>query len=358
MKTPEQAESSKPARSRRRNYGAKILLLSVTVGLCLLMMEWTIRRLFPYYRPGTQIPFQLTTNGVPLGPAMQTVRQSTPKGDFDSFVRFNQYGFRDGKDLREAKEVDWFALGDSYTLGWGVEEEERFANRLEQAFKTNGIPSRVFNIAIPENIIGYQRLLNYAESRGAKVGHLIVGLCMENDLRDYTDGMSDWDPMRKPVSAVSTKESARRWLKSHSALYIASSFALQRLSLARGLLERAGVARDIDALTGNNEWSETVLKSSRNELVKLVAGRDALILIIPSRHLWHGPRQETERRVHESFVSLLREAGLQVLDIKNAIESEGDPMSCYFKTDSHWNARGHDVAARELFRAIRAREPK
>ena len=70
------------------------------------------------------------------------------------------------------------------------------------------------------------------------------------------------------------------------------------------------------------------------------------------------PVQRFFRSLELSFVGLLREAGLPVLDVKSAIESEGDPMSCHFKTDPHWNARGHAVAARELFRAIRARGPK
>ena len=169
-----------------RSAAAKLLLLTVTALICLALLELAVRRLFPYYSPSAQIPFRLAAKGMALGPAGQTVRMATPKGDYNSVLRFNEEGFRDGKSLATA--ADWFALGDSYTMGWGVAEEERFSDRLEQQFKTNGIPARVFNIAIPDNIIGYGRLLNYAESRGAKVRHLVVGICMENDLRDYSDG--------------------------------------------------------------------------------------------------------------------------------------------------------------------------
>jgi len=45
---------------------------------------------------------------------------------------------------------------------------------------------------------------------------------------------------------------------------------------------------------------------------------------------------------------------LKVLDLKPAFESQGDPMNLYYKTDPHWNPRGHAVAARELFKAIKA----
>ena len=100
------------------------------------------------------------------------------------------------------------------------------------------------------------------------------------------------------------------------------------------------------------------MNTSRDELVKLVAGRDALVLIIPSRNLWHGDYIATEQRVHEAFIRMLREAGLTVVDARPLLEASGDPLGCYFKTDPHWNARGHAIAGRELFKAIQERAPK
>lgn len=345
-----------PKVSRARRAAARMLLLAVTLLVGLAVMEWAVRRLFPYFSPTAQVPFRLAAEGLALGPAGQTVRMATPKGDYNSTLRFNEDGFRDGKRLQEATDSDWFALGDSYTMGWGVEEEERFSNQLEHEFKAHGLPARVFNIAIPDNLIGYGRLLRYAESRGAKVRQMVVGICMENDLRDYRDGRGAWDMVDPGPS--SKKEAAREWLKHHSALYIAASYGLQRFALTRKLLNKLGVARSIDELTGHNEWNETVLQTTRDELLKVVAGRDALILIIPSRNLWHGAYVATEQRIHESFIGMLREAGLRVVDVRPMLEAEGDPLGCYFKTDPHWNARGHAIAGRELFKAIQDGAPK
>jgi hypothetical protein len=210
----------------------------------------------------------------------------------------------------------------------------------------------VFNIAIPDNLIGYQRLLAYAESRGAKVRKLIVGICMENDLRDYRDGQGAWDVVDMPTHFG--KERMRTWFKSHSALYIAASFWLQRIPLTRKLMHKVGVARSIDELTGHNDWDEMVLQTSRDQVVKLAAGRQALILIIPTRNLWHGEYMQVERRIHEAFIQMLRQAGLEVVDAKPALEESGDPLGGYFTTDPHWNARGHAAAARALFKALQA----
>jgi hypothetical protein len=190
MTQDETGDASAPKGSKIRSAAAKALLLTATALICLAVLEFAVRWLFPYFSPSAQIPFHLVTKGMALGPAGQTVRMATPKGDYDSTLRFNEDGLRDVKSLREAAPGDWFALGDSYTLGWGVEEDQRFSNQLEQRFKTNGMSARVFNVAIPDNIIGYGRLLKYAESRGPKIQQMVVGICMENDLRDYTDGKS------------------------------------------------------------------------------------------------------------------------------------------------------------------------
>ena len=350
------ANVSRPKGSKMRSAAAKGLLLAVSLLICLALLEVAVRRLFPYFRPSAQVPFRLAAKGMALGPAGRRSGWRRRKGITICLCGLTKLAFVTGNLCKRQRRRIGLPWATPTRLGWGVEEEERFSNRLEQEFKTNGINARVFNIAIPDNIIGYGRLLRYAESRGAKVSRLIVGLCMENDLMDYRDGKGAWDLIDLPAS--SKKEAAREWLKKHSALYIAASYELQRIPLTRSLLHKIGIARSIDELTGHNEWNETVLKTSRDELVKLVAGRDALILIIPSRNLWHGDYIQTERRVHETFVRMLREAGLNVLDLKPSLEASGDPLSCYFKSDPHWNARGHAVAGRELFKVIHERSQK
>jgi len=367
---PHAETTARPAGSNTRRPGAKLLLLLVSLSVCLLLLELAARVFLPWANPKAQIPFHRAPGGIALGPPGQTVRQATPKGDYDIFVHFNEDGFRDAKNLREATEADWFALGDSYTLGWGVLEAERFSNVLEQGFKTNGPAlsgTRVFNVAIPDNLIGYQRLLKYAESRVPHRGirHLVVGVCMENDLWDYREGRSTWDIPSGTDGAGAAADgagakhvTARQWFKNHSALYIAASFELQKIPFLRRWLERSGIAREVEQLAGRNEWNETILTSSRDEVVKLVAGRDAFVVLVPSRLLWHGQNQQTELRVHEAFVRLLREAGVRVVDPKEALEKQGAPLDCYFKTDPHWNARGHAIAAQELFKAIRASRDK
>lgn len=346
-----------PKHPRLRQFVQNALLFAIVSFVCLLLLELAVRRMMPFFRPEGQIGFVRGTNGLGLGPANKTIRQATPKQDYDLNIHFNQYGFRDNRDVRTASEADWFAVGDSMTFGWGVEDNQRFSSVLEQKLAASGSAARVFNIAVPDNIIGYQRLVRYAEDCGGRVNHLIVGVCMENDLSDYTDGKSAWDLQPNPARRQTFgKEKIRGWLR-RSALYNAISFGLQRSPPVRRFFEKIGLSRDVVQLSGKNEWNEAALRSSRDELVKLVRGRHALVLIIPARRLWQGDNIEVEQRVHDTFIGLLREANLQVVDLRPAQEKTGKPLSHYFTTDPHWNARGHALAAQELLTAV-ASEPQ
>ncbi len=50
--------------------------------------------------------------------------------EFDVTVKTNSFGLRDSEDSLEKPEV--IILGDTYVMGWGVEEKETFASQLEK----------------------------------------------------------------------------------------------------------------------------------------------------------------------------------------------------------------------------------
>jgi hypothetical protein len=335
-----------------KEWAGKVALLLVASAICLVFLEVAVRWLFPYFDPHARLQMGLATNGVALGPPMKSTRLAQPRGEFDTLIRWNEDGFRDTRTLREATSEDWIALGDSFTMGWGVQAQERFSNFFEDGLQRLGQSARVFNVATPENFIGYRRMLKYAESRGAIVDHLIVGVCMENDLRDYSDGKTAGEMVPGDSGAQDSHPKwIRNWCKRHTALYPAISFALQRSPFIARQLERTGIVRGVDEINARAVLGDNILKSSRDELLKVVARHDAVILIIPSRRLWHGDNKATEQRMHEEFVRLLREANLNVVDMAPTMEKRGDPLAFYFTTDPHWNARGHALAAELLLEA-------
>ena len=157
-------------RFKPKEVAAKLLLLALSTCVGLLLLEGAVRIFLPAYNPKARIVYYINDDGVSLGPANATIHHGTPKGDFQLDIHFNQYGLRDTKDLKRSTTNDLFALGDSFTMGWGVKDDERFSNVLEKQ-----LHRPVFNVASPENILGYVKLLRYARQQGAQVGHLIIG---------------------------------------------------------------------------------------------------------------------------------------------------------------------------------------
>lgn len=331
----------------------KLVLLLISTAVALAIMEIVIRQALPFYDPRRQIVFKMMPeyNNAAIGPKNERVRQRTPKGDYDIWVYFNQYGFRDPKDLAESTADDWFAVGDSFTFGWGLPVEVRFTDQVE---KKLGI--RIFNIAGPVDLDEYIGAIHYARDQGAVISNLLVGICMNNDLKNYR-------AEEKPLLAVygdrkPWKARARAWLQSHSAIYLLCSFELQRIPALRRLFERLGIARDVRELTLQNIYDEEVIDSSADkarQIAELVAPERTWFILIPSLSIWIGEDPQMERRIHIEFAQRLRERGLQVIDLLPAFDSDVNPRSRYFATDPHWNESGHSLAAEAIAAALQGK---
>jgi hypothetical protein len=344
MSTP--TASAKPRRWRRRFL--KLTIVGGTALICLLVLEVVVRLAFPLYDPNRQVIFQVNTDGVTLGVPSQTFRQRTAKGDWDISVSFNQYGFRDSHDLKQASSNDLFVAGDSFPLGWGVEAPQRFSNLLE---KELGRP--VYNIAAPDDIRGYIATVKFAERLGAKIQHMVIALSMETDVWDYTNPESTHARYQRDLNR-GKRRAFFNWIKTHSALWMCASHTIQSTRPGRELFEKLGIARNVEALTHKNEYSPKILAATRDELLKLATNYHSVTLVIPTRGLWHGQNSAKEKQIHEELMVLLRDAGLHVVDMRLVFETSGNPLQFYFASDSHWNAAGHKAAAEELMRYFRS----
>ena len=308
--------------------------------------EFAVRALFPVYDPSGQVEFRRATEGGPvLGVPNTRVRQRKNTGDFDVAIAFNKYGFRDDKDLAESTSVDVFVVGDSFTFGWGVEAKDRYSDRLQAL---TGV--RTFNIATPGNFDDYGRLIRYATAKGARVGNLVIGVCMENDLMDYA-------AVQVPAATGFTFElsSAKSFLSQNSALYgmattaVHATPALKNLAVSLGL-----ITPNLEGIP-KARYAERMIESSVAKLRELAVGHRATILIIPSRGLWIGAFTGDADRIHRAFVDAVERAGFMVVDLRPLFEANREPLTFHFANDGHWNPRGHALAAQALAGAMAVR---
>lgn len=341
---PKEERAQQPAVSpqrARRLFWIKVFCLGFFGLIGLFILELGIRLTMPHYHPGRQIAFYLEPDGTPLGPKGQTVVQRTPKGDYDLTITFNELGLRDERRIGDAKADEWVLVGDSFSLGWGVETEARFGDVMSRAL---GKP--VYNVAIPTDFRGYRQLLDLALREGAAVSNLVVGVCMENDLADYADA-----PTNAPPPKVGLIRRIRFFGKANSALYLCLSNELQKIGFLRRIMESLGIARSYDhpELLNLNRVTDEGIRSSVEALRPLLAsGRRVIFLVIPARGLWVGANQEREREIHDQFVSGLKNLSANIVDMRLPFEATGDPMQFYFQTDPHWNAEGHQRAGEAL----------
>lgn len=321
--------------------------LVISIALSLMVAECLIRLLFPIYDPSGMVSFRMNEQNVPLGTKNFVGRQWKNTGDFDVSVRINPDGFRDTKILSSSKNQDWLLVGDSFSFGMGVEEQERFSNLLEKSLKI-----KIFNISIPgAGLSDYQKLIAYAKTRGANCQNLIVGFCMENDL-DYENSFLSEDEKSKSNTAFSFLYSAKQWLTEHSAFYNMMTSFIHKVSFLKNRSQKLGLIVGNEDGVGLNILDEEALSDTAKKVAKLTEGFQALVVVIPSRALWIGKNQEIEKTIHQKLIQKFRTLGLEVIDLKESFEADQNPMGFHFKNDPHWNKMGHQKAASVIAKFI------
>lgn len=333
--------------ARCRSLGLSLALLLVSTLISLLILEFAVRWLLPQYAATGDIEYTVV-DGVPLAPANTETIQWKNTGDYRVKVSINRLGLRDVKDLSQATAADLFVVGDSFALGHGVEENERFSNRLEGL-----LGQRVFNVAIPTDIAGYETLIDYAERQGAKVQKVVLAVCMENDIGQYRDRITPVTRLRERRNFAEALRRSKMWLQRNSSAYRALGHQAHASQALQSLFVRLGFITPAADGALRNVYSQAAIDQSAERVAAIAAKHQVIIVIIPSRLRWVGNNIEQERRLHAGFVEKLRALGLPVIDLAPAFEKGNHPMDYHFPNDGHWTAAGHGLAAAEIADYIR-----
>src|SRR5262245_17610995 len=107
---------------------ARVFDESVWVGELYPRVYWPTERNFSLHKPS------VTVSGAPFGNFYNAAMRHSPtlvKSVLEQHpvtIRINELGFRESSDISAA---EIFTLGDSFTFGWGVNEEESWPGLLE-----------------------------------------------------------------------------------------------------------------------------------------------------------------------------------------------------------------------------------
>jgi SGNH hydrolase-like domain, acetyltransferase AlgX len=332
--------------ARAIQIGINIGMLVVCTLVSVVLLELAIRIFLPVYTPSDQLGF-VRLGDVTVGRPGGVFRLSKNAGDFDVEIRFNALGFRDDKSLTTSTDRDFFVVGDSIALGWGVAVRDRFSDQLESLLKCP-----VFNIAMPAyDLDGYDRLMYYAEANGASIKNLIISVSMEHNLRIYDTSHRASSPLYLMQPPQGKLKELKEYLVRHSALYIALTYNVHQTPWLRRIAVRLGLLiPEHDVMPDLVGSTEAALTTSALRIVQLARGRNAIVLIIPSRRLWVDKTADRAEaaRIHEAFIKKIKESGMIVIDLRDGFEQSGNPLSYHFANDAHWNKEGHRLAAEAL----------
>jgi len=273
--------------------------------------------------------------------------------EYDVSVRTNAEGFRDRSwdPVAADKTFRVLVLGDSFTFGMGVEQNETYTWLIEQKLNLY-TATTVINVGVG----GWGTAHEYALLRDEALARyhpnaILVGYFIGNDLGDNlrfdTDAYSEYDGLLFQGSLTRAKQ-----LRASAAKYCNTC---RLLSSMWTLLNQADVVVN-DLEHGDVNSRQFSAKDDPEKTLawdKTVATLEAMKSLADSRHiplyvaliphklqLQPMPPVTFDRNLPAK--TLKSRTDLRYIDLLN----EGlDSTAYYFIKDGHWNKRGHAIAA-------------
>ncbi len=277
--------------------------------------------------------------------------------EFSHRVRINSAGWRDRERAVE-KQPGIFriaVLGDSFTFGAGIEDDQLYTAQLEALLK--GV--EVLNFGLSGTATDQQLLILRRDVLEYRPDMVLVMLC-RNDFDGILTDTQFFYPKpffelgeggelmlrNVPVPRVSRATRLRHWLRGRSGLF--SMIDSVMAPRARG----EGPNTD-EKIMSSEKLMRRLLLAMRDESEAAGAGF-ALALVASTGHVYTAGIDSLESRRREMLRSLAEKEGFLFIDLipefRNAAReaSPGSWRRLHFQKDQHWNLAGHALAARIL----------
>ena len=300
----------------------------------------------------------------------------------DQNVIHNALGFRD--EARRIEKTSTMTriliMGDSFTWGYGVAQEEAFPQMTQSLLSDQGKQVEVWNLGVNGFSTDQEYLLYQEEAVRFDADWVIVALYGNDPYGNVTANNYGYGKPRFEFDAGQLQftnvpvpsqtgnldrgglqggpgsgpvQRVRQWLSNRSILYamVASKTPglLRRLGLAQG---PSPAVETMGALppSGSEAWQMTVRILTTWAAEAEAEGSRLLVVLLPAKGESDPSKAEPDSAsaLQEALVNAASD--LTVLDLTLFFQQarrEGDePL--YFADDPHWTAAGHRLAARQL----------
>jgi hypothetical protein len=374
---------------KRRRFGFLIAGITVT----LLAAELTLR-VFPVagIQPsfGGGYVFNCYQKGtfywIALKPNADCVMKSTHNAFPDVTVTTDGNGMRIPKNA-ESTPISIqrvLFLGDSFTLGQGVETERTYPELIASLSRNAGSPMRVLNAAIPTADAGYYYLYVTHNAATLRANTIVIGFYVYNDIYD-TEAQPQWEPPGALLpSRISSLTSyigddgamysrdipfviSNPWTRNfqiallltywHDRLFPTATGVKPRLLSKQLCLYRTS-CHDADVEIKKTERLFTAIKSftDANNMRLVVAIIPAEFQIKDeARFKFNIPiaLTPTEKQYPgERWKTFFSHTGIESVDLSPEFMAHQTPYP-YFSDDIHWNEFGHQLAAVTIWNILK-----
>jgi len=332
--------------------------------------QWKMWRIDPVYARGL----------------VPSVEEAVVHGHSDEFAfRFstNAQGLRmDGKiaQIPAAGVRRFIVLGDSFTFGYGVEQDETYSVELERRLRARDVPAEVVNAGFAS---GFTLDTEYLFAREVAArwqpSDVLIGVCLDNDLSDLD--LTLWTVSNSRLEAITKNNDwIPVWVKMSGLVNIVAKSVIPGLrTLGSSLFSNTEMpappdlapvctlpaatraedvrpdapAPDPSARLDFGPPSPTRPTARVETLMRALAMEahdndyELTILLIPSAGevQWDTSVQALGRMagIRKVFSGAAERAGLRVLDPVVEMRQHWceTQEALYFERDGHWNAAGH-----------------
>ena len=352
--------SEPPGQSRRRwrkrGYRLLAVLASLLVGT--MVLEVAIRLIAPQ-RMG--VPGLESVGGLLVPRANLRGRDYSP-GDFDVQVSNNGQRLRGRREYSQVPEKGSFrilTLGDSFTYGVGVSDDETYPAHLERLLSPSGRRVEALNAGIygsgtSEQVLWYKRWACHFRP------HVVVLTVYANDLQDDQarplfalkgDSLVPLPRERTQDRAHAVRRTTR-WLPGYSYLSQHSHLLNLVRSQAGALIRSQGETKAPPKKTEQapKDDSLRIYGLVLARLLELVReqGAELAVVFVPPRYAVRVPGSEPQRltRFKDCLVTSTQDLGVPFRDLTPhfiAQRKNGSPL--YYDGDFHCTPRGYRVLA-------------
>jgi lysophospholipase L1-like esterase len=256
-------------------------------------------------------------------------------------VATNSWGLRGAEASTDTLTRRVLILGDSYTFGWGVDDEAGFVRLLETALRreTPETPVECINGGLPGYSIYQQiRMLDYVRQR-TRIHAVVATISLANDPIDE-QRIRRFAPDHLADFSYDLRDPASRTARLIGASHLLSLVDERTTNLQFSLINTNGECRDL--ASESLIRLVTVCRKANLPLVWVIVPRAQEIR---SGGFLRRVLNRATDQLRRHFLELAADQEVPILDLKPALMEVQAVEDAYLPRDAHWNEAGHRAVA-------------